>query len=668
MVQLPSNPAGAVPAAGPLDADIRSVLPLADIQAKYSQEREKRLRTDTAKQGAKQFVDFYDVDRLKEFSNDPWITENPLPSDDGNQTEILIIGAGYGGLLYAVRLLEAGFKLEDIRIADVANGFGGTWYWNRYPNLKCDMESYIYMPLLEETGYMPTQKYTAGTELKAHADRIAQLYGLTTRTWFQRQISGMDWDDKAKQWNTHYVSTNPNHPNAGDRQTMRSRFVVLTTGFTLIPRAPQIPGIEKFKGSMFHTARWDYFATGGSPNDNNLSKLADKRVAIIGTGATAIQVVSPLGKSSKHLYVFQRTPSAVDRRDNAPTDPKWWKREHSQPGWQRARRNNFNAFLHNAAPSDAVNLVNDGWTRMRSYSVLSGNPDAVKVVGQDPAKVAEYAKYVHSLDLVRQDQIRKRVEDVVEDPATAERLKPWYPGWCKRPCFGDDYLDTFNRSNVTLVDTDGEGVTSITESGLVANGKEYPVDVLVLSTGYRSPFTYSPGKRVNIDIFGRNGVNLDDKWQNGVTTLHGFMSHDFPNLTWPSFAQAGAVPNFTHCIEHSAEHIAAVLAQVVRRVPPLPQADAAGYKYNFVIEPTAEAEEAWSQAIAAKAGVFAASAGCTPSYINAEGDLDKPVSTEEQQKRARGALWGNGFPDFIEVLAKWRTEENLAGLQIEAIA
>jgi cation diffusion facilitator CzcD-associated flavoprotein CzcO len=663
MAQAAITPAGAVPSTQVLEMGAVASAPEPEVKEKYEIERAKRLRAE----GTSQFVDFYAVERLQRFKQDPWIDRNAanaVPPNDGDRTDILIMGAGYGGLLYAVRLLEAGFKAEDIRFADSANGFGGTWYWNRYPGLRCDIESYIYMPLLEETGHMPTEKYCSGQELMEHAERIAKQYGLTDRTWFQRIVSKFEWDDVAKEWVGHYTRPGPDGKD-GPPQTMRSRYVVLTTGFTLIPRAPQIPGIERFQGELFHTARWDYGCTGGTPTNPAMTKLKDKRVGIIGTGATAIQCVPELAKWAKDLYVFQRTPSAVDRRDNRKTDPEWWQREMaSQPGWQQRRRDNFNLFLANISPKPPVNLVGDGWTTMPSYSVMVGNPEAAEKVKQDPSFVQAYVEKLNALDLPRQEKIRKRVEDAVKDPALAEKLKPWYPGWCKRPCFHDGYLETFNEPNVTLVDTDGRGIELITENGLVFRDKEYKLDLLILSTGYRSPFGNSPAGRVNIDVVGRNGTSLDKKWNNAVTTLHGMMSHDFPNLFWPGLSQAGGTPNFIHCMDYSAQHVSNILSRAVAKAKQNNKSPS-GYKYNLIVEATADAEEEWSNAIASQAGVFAASAGCTPSYINNEGELDRETSPETLQNRARGALWGKGFADYSRVLSEWRSKGDYKGIDFD---
>ncbi|KAL4809787.1 hypothetical protein BDV18DRAFT_129665 [Aspergillus unguis] len=639
----------------------QSMETLDEVEAKYKAEREKRLRTE----GMEQFADLYTVDKLSRFLADPWAGSEPLrdqppPLSDNGRCEILIIGAGYGGLLFAARLIDAGFDPNDIRMIDNAGGFGGTWYWNRYPGLMCDIESYIYMPLLEETGYMPTQKYVSGTELREHAERIAAKWNLTDKALFHSTVETVEWDNDREEWTVRMTRSEPGQDNGP--MTVRSRFVMLTTGFSVIPQIPRIQGLESFQGDTFHTARWDYGCTGGSPTDPVLSKLADKQVGIIGTGATAIQVVPAVAPWAQHLYVFQRTPSAVDRRDNRTTDAEWWDREiRGRPGWQMDRRRNFNAFLSNSIPKPLTDMVSDGWTSMVSYSALVGTPKP-----PSGEKLDEYNRTLRTLDFPRQQGIRDRVDQLVTQKDVAEKLKAWYPGWCKRPCFHDEYLQAFNRDNVTLVDTNGRGVEHITEKGIVIQGKEYPLDVLILSTGYRSAFLYSPGRRVDIDIRGRNNLSLDDKWTSGVATLHGVMSHDFPNLFWPGFAQSGGTPNFAHCIDLSAQHVAEIMAEARARVKPA-SSELKG-KYNVLIEATAAAEEAWSDRIASQAGVFGATAGCTPSYINAEGELDRTVSPEVLKKRARGAMWGKGILDYERVLKEWEADGKFEGVGFHPVA
>ncbi|EXJ71207.1 uncharacterized protein A1O5_06201 [Cladophialophora psammophila CBS 110553] len=635
----------------------------AAIQLKYNQEREKRLRPD----GLAQFIDLHALPKFRHFKADLWIEEDarplgPTPPQDGSRCEILIIGAGWSGLVFAVRLLQAGFKLEDIRIVDYAGGFGGTWYWNRYPGLFCDIESYIYMPLLEETGYMPTQKYASGEELRGHAERIARKWKLDENAWLRQRVTSLEWDDNAKEWSTRLVpQLEPGKE--GNPITVHSRFVVLATGLTFFPHIPQVPGIEKFKGACFHTARWDYHSTGGTSTKPEMLKLRDKRVGVIGTGATAMQVVPSLVQWSKELYVFQRTPSSVDRRDNRPTDPEWARTINSKPGWQKERIENFHRFVTNAPEKPPVDMVSDGWTRMPSYSALTGTTG---LNCRTPEEAQKHIEELHALDLPRQEGIRKRVDEIVTDPSTAEKLKPWYPGWCKRPCFHDEYLQSFNEQHVKLVDTNGLGIKEITEDGVLVGDKEYKIDTLILSTGYRSLFLLSPGGRVDIDIKGRNGLSLDKKWTEGVATLHGMMSHGFPNLFWPGLIQAGGSPNFSFSVDLSATHISEILsyASATKRVNGEDRYNPDKYKNHFTIEPTLEAEEEWSQLIASQAGAFAAVAGCTPNYFNAEGELARPASPKEQAKRARLSLWAKGPEDFARIVTEWRASKDFKGLEI----
>ncbi|KAJ4188277.1 hypothetical protein NW767_011938 [Fusarium falciforme] len=635
-----------------------------DIEAKYAEERDKRLRPD----GLAQFVDLYALDKFRHFKSDPWVEydshpERPSQPHDGSSCEILILGGGWSGMVYAVRLLQAGFKLEDIRIVDNASGFGGTWYWNRYPGLTCDVESYIYMPLLEETNYVPTMKYTSGKELREHAERIAAKWDLNRSAWFRHRVTNLEWNNDTKDWGTRLVPQ-LNQGREGDPITVRSRFVVLATGLVVIPHIPQLPGLEKFKGDSFHTARWDYHATGGTPDKPELVKLKDKRVGIIGTGATAVQVVPSLVPWAKEILVFQRTPSAIDRRDNKPTDPEWARAVCSQPGWQKKRSENFHRFLTNDPVKPTIDMVSDGWSRMPSYSALTGGPG---VNCRTPGEVKKHLEQLHAIDLPRQEGIRKRVDELVEDPKLAEKLKAWYPGWCKRPCFHDEYLQCFNKPHVKLIDTNGQGVSEATEDGLKVGNEEYKIDTLVLSTGYRSIFLNSPAGRVNIDIKGRNGVSFEKKWKGGVATLHGVMSNGFPNLFWPGFLQATASPNWTSSLELYASHMASVMSHAMSKCPVNSDGGDVSDKYRlrFTIEPTVEAEEEWADLVATQAGAFAGLGGCTPNVYNGEGELAYAAeSQEEQKRRARMTLWAKGPKDFAEVLADWRVSKDYKGLKI----
>ncbi|HAC79274.1 MAG TPA: monooxygenase, partial [Deltaproteobacteria bacterium] len=499
---------------------------------------------------------------------------------------------------------------------------GGTWYWNRYPGAACDVESYVYLPLLEEVGYVPKEKYAHAPEILRHSRAIAEKYDLYRNACFQTEVTAMDWDEETNRW---IVSTN-----RGDR--MRARFVCMANGPLHRPKLPGIPGVSSFKGHTFHTSRWDYAYTGGD-STGNLTKLADKRVGIIGTGATAIQCVPHVGAAAKELFVFQRTPSSVDIRDNRPTDSSW--SESLEPGWQQARMDNFNILVSGGwQPED---LVKDGWTDIiRKLLVMVQNEENADL---SPAGIA---KKMELADFQKMEQIRDRVNEIVEDESTAEALKPWYRQFCKRPCFHDDYLATFNRPSVSLVDTAGKGVERITENAVVVDGVSYEIDCLIYATGFEVGTSYV--RRSGYELHGRDGLSLSDKWEQGVRTLHGMHSRDFPNCFILSNTQSAFTVNFPHALAEQAKHLAYIvnhaLANEVTRV-----------------ETTREAEDAWVETI-----ISLARDGqkfleeCTPGYYNNEG---KPG-----ERSGQNGPYGAGSVKFFELLQAWRDEGSLEGLEL----
>ncbi|KAJ9664096.1 hypothetical protein H2201_005336 [Coniosporium apollinis] len=624
------------------------------IQQKYNEERDKRLRPD----GTAQYLDLATSEKFKHFVDDPWLDPHAqakgLRLTNDSRVKILVLGAGYGGLLFALRLLEAGFKAEDICIVDSAGGFGGTWYWNRYPGAMCDVESYIYMPLLEETGYMPQHKYAYGPELREYAEMVAEKWGLEGRTVFRTVVSEMKWDEVEKEW---VVEMKQKEGGEDDLDfELRASFVIAASGLLNYPKVPRLPGLDAFRGHCFHTSRWDYRYTGGSPEDPSLENLKDKRVGIIGTGATAVQAVPHLAKWAKELYVFQRTPSAVDTRGNRPTDAEWWQKEtQSKKGWHRQRRENFAAFVSNVSPPPSIDMVADGWTTMPSFSALVGGPAAAQVTLET---IAAHVASLHALDFPRSERIRARVDEVVNDKTTAENLKAWYPGWCKRPCFHDEYLQSFNLPQVTLVDTDGRGVDRLTDHGVVVEDSEYNLDLLILGTGYNSPVVGSPARRAGFSVIGCNGLSMEQKWDDsGAGTLHGIISRDFPNFLFPGPQQAGASANQAFLLDLVAEHVAYILSQATQK------AKAVGLE-KVVVEPSAAAEQEWSMRIMAGAVAFAGLAGCTPSYFNREGEFARISTQEEQMKAAKGGIWSQGLVDYAEVIEGWRRSGDLKGLEI----
>ncbi|EXJ71854.1 cyclohexanone monooxygenase [Cladophialophora psammophila CBS 110553] len=592
------------------------------LQAKYREERDKRLRTE----GLNQYQSV-DESALKHYAEDIWtprVERSPIEEN----IDYLIVGAGFSGMLLAVRLIEAG--ISDIKIVDKAGDFGGTWYWNQYPGAACDIEAYIYMPLLDETGYVPTEKYARGPELYEHSRRIAQIYGLYNKALLQTEVETLIWNEVMKCWE---VSTN-----RGDK--IHARFVTTAGGLLHKMKFPGVSGIDSFKGHSFHTSRWDYSYTGGN-QQGNLTGLSDKRVAIIGTGATALQAVPQLGRWAKHLYVFQRTPSSVDVRLDQPTDPEWAKT--LTKGWQQRRMNNFNILVSGGHQDE--DLVSDGWTDILTNISISGKMVEENRKAANPVKAAEeLQKRMQLADFKKMEQVRQRVDSIVEDPETANSLKPWYNFMCKRPGFHNDYLPTFNRPNVTLVDTQGKGIEKITEKGVVADGKEYEVDCIVYATGFEY-IGNDYSQRMRIQMKGRNGVALHEHWKDGPRTFHGLYTRGFPNHFIMSVTQSAVAPNFSHMLNEQAKHIAYVVAEASKREATM-------------VETSAEAEQEWIDTII-ELGKLREDflRECTPSYYNDEGKISR--------KTLQNGRYGLGSPAFVELLEDWRAAGTLQGLEFD---
>ncbi len=588
----------------------------AALRAKYRAERDRRLR----KEGLGQFVRI-DREHHHRFAEDPGFSARPLRDPLTDAVEIAVIGAGFGGLLLGAQLRQAGF--DDIRFIDRAGDFGGVWYWNRYPGAACDTEAPIYLPMLEELGVLPKRKYATGPEIHAHCRLIAEKFDLYRDTCFHTDVTAIHWDEASGLWT---IETD-----CGD--AMRARHVVVSAGVMDRPKLADLPGLESFRGHSFHTSRWDYGYTGGT-SAGGLSGLADKVVGIIGTGATAVQCVPHLAAGAKQLFVFQRTPSSIDLRDDRELDPAEF--AALEPGWQQRRIENFTALVGGALLDE--DLVGDGWTSIpRNIRALQARAAELGIALGNPYELAPLA------DLMKMEEIRARVGRVVADPATVAALTPWYDRFCKRPCFHDDYLPTFNRPNVTLVDTQGAGVERITAKGVVANGHDYPLDCLIYSTGYdaSSPFA----KRISFDIAGRDGLTLKDKWENGALTFHGYATHGFPNLFIMAHVQTGLSLNFPHMIGEQARHIAWILAK------------ARAQKAKRV-EATQAAEAAWVAEIdAAAVSMVEALRECTPSYFNHEGDVSR--------LNARNSAYGGGPLAFYRIIADWREDGSLAGLDMQ---
>jgi cation diffusion facilitator CzcD-associated flavoprotein CzcO len=584
-----------------------------ELREKYRVERDKRLRGDGSEQYQEMVGDF------THYVDDPYIDEKIEREPLTDEMDVIVIGGGFGGLIAGARLKESG--IERVRIIEKGGDFGGTWYWNRYPGAACDVESYIYLPLCEELGFVPKEKYTHAPEILEHSHNIGEKYGLYEDACFQTEVTGLEWDELAANW---IVRTNRN-------DSMRARFVAMSNGPLNRPKLPGIRGIGDFKGHTFHTSRWDYAYTGGGP-EGGLSKLANKRVGVIGTGATAVQCVPHLGVGAKELFVFQRTPSSIDVRDNRPTDPEW--AAGLKPGWQKARMENFNTLTSGGIVDE--DLIQDGWTEIIRNLISMANYRGKGLQRSEIAEMIELA------DFQKMEQVRARAQEIVNDPDVAESLKPYYRQFCKRPCFHDDYLPTFNRGNVHLIDTDGKGIDEIAELGIVANGELVELDCIIFATGFEVGTDYT--RRSGYDLIGKGGVKLSDKWADGMRSLHGLHTRGFPNLFIISNAQAAFTTNFPHAMDESAQHIGYIVNQCL-----------SGNISS--VEPSEEAEEAWVQEIISLARLSESyQASCTPGYYNNEG---KP-----NRRSVQNASYGKGPDPFFKRMKAWREEGGMEGLEL----
>jgi len=612
------------------------------LREKYREERDKRVRAD----GNDQYIEV--TGDFSHYVDDPYVEPGFVRDPVLEEVEVVVIGGGFGGMLAAARLKDAG--IHDVRIIEKGGGFGGTWYWNRYPGASCDIESYVYFPMLEKTGFVPRQKYTNAPETLEYCEVLAERFDLHDNALMQTEVISTEWDEDARRW---LVTTNR-------QDCLKARFVVHSNGPLNRPKLPAIKGISSYKGHTFHTSRWDYAYTGGDSH-GNLDNLSDKRVAIIGTGATAVQCIPHLGAGAKELFVFQRTPSSIDVRNNQATDPDWISTQ--QPGWQDERRTNFESLMTGVPVKE--DLVSDGWTE--AFRLLFGNlrekapskwrlaawsvggllskefyQKGIKQYLTDKATAhMDLTRQMELADFAKMEKIRSRADSIVEDQETAEALKPYYRQFCKRPCFHDEYLPTYNRPNVHLIDTDGRGVDEFTQKGVMFDGKEYEVDCIIFATGFEVGTDYS--RRAGYSIIGVNGVSVSEKWSNGLSTYHGMHSRGFPNCFFFGPAQSAFTATYTFSLDENSVHLAHIMTELKKRGATR-------------VEASQAAEDAWVKTIIQKARLtedFQKS--CTPGYYNNEGH----VNVNPQNN-----TYGGGPIEFFKLMKKWRAKGNLEGLEL----
>jgi cyclohexanone monooxygenase len=619
----PASAMRCAPTQTPDDIDIPA------LREKYRRERDKRLRPE----GGDQYVQA--ADGFGAFAEVDPRAPNIVRDSVSEEIDVAVVGGGFSGLMSGARLRENG--VDSFRIIDSAGDFGGVWYWNDYPGIQCDNESYCYFPLLEELNYVPKARFSEGSEIQQHCQRIGDHFDLYEKALFGTTVTSLQWDETGKRWR---IETSH-----GD--DIRARFIIMCVGSTNKPKLPGIPGIASFKGKSFHSARWDYEYTGGRQDDYRLDKLSDKRVAIVGTGASAIQIVPFVGRYAKHLYVFQRTPSSVDRRGNVPTDPEW--AASLKPGWQKERQRNFHQWSFEALPPGSVadDNICDFWTEINRNLAAR-----LEAMGNPDLPFEQLMAMREEEDYRVMERLRRRVDSIVEDPSAAESLKPYYRMGCKRPCSNDNFLETFNRPNVTLVDvSDSQGVDRITETGIVAGGVEYEVDCIIYASGFE--VTTRMDRRLGIHPYvGRGGLSLYEHWADGMRTFHGMTAHGFPNHFYTGFTQAGVGGNITAMYDQQVSHIAWIIGETLARGA-------------AVVEPSREAQDAWVQTIhdtAVDNTDFLLE--CTPGYWNGEGGGTGP-DRKKKLKFIFGEPYGPGFYAFDRLLQDWRDEGSMKGLVLE---
>ena len=587
------------------------------MHAKYRVERDKRIRPD----GNDQYLQ--PTGRFAHLLDDPYVTAAEREAMHDEVT-VAVIGGGFSGLVTGARLKQAG--ITDVRVIEGGGDFGGAWYWNRYPGAMCDTAAMVYLPLLEETGHMPTQKYVRAPEIFGHARRIASRFDLYDNAALSTQETRLEWDAEVSRWIIH--------TNRGD--AIRARFVTMGTGPLHRPKLPGIPGIESFQGHCFHTSRWDYDYTGGSYQGDPMVNLATKRVGIIGTGATAVQCIPHLARDCGDLLVFQRTPSTIDVRNNHDIDPEWF--GSLEPGWQQQWLTNF-ATLQTGGFTDE-DLVKDGWTdisqRIRDRvvaDVMTGaelNPDT-------------FRRAYETSDDEKMVEIRARVDALVANDAVATALKPWYRQLCKRPCFHDEYLQAYNEPGVHLIDTNGQGVTRIDETGVWVGETHYELDCIIYASGFE--VGTPAARRSGFETTGRNGVSLTDYWLEGMRSLHGIHVREFPNLFIVGPSQgSNLISNITQNLTEAGTTIAAIIRHAVDHDV-------------HEVEAAQAAENEWVDMLERDERGFIGDPSCTPGYYNNEG---RPIGRRER-------LNGSGFPEgpvaFWDHMRAWRSTGHFEGLE-----
>jgi cyclohexanone monooxygenase len=415
--------------------------------------------------------------------------------------DVVVVGAGFAGMYMLHRLRGLGMTA---RVYEQGSGVGGTWYWNRYPGARCDVESMQYSYSFSEALQQEwdwSERYAPQAEILAYANHVADRFNLRPDIQFDTRVERAEFDERNGTWS---VTTS-------DGKTVSAKFVVLATGCLSNARMPDIKGLDHFKGKVYHTGHWPHEGV----------DFTGQRVAVIGTGSSSIQAVPVIAEQAKHLTVFQRTANFSIPAHNGPLSAEqrdWFKKNY--PEVRRFAREVARNGIYTQQPDRGA--LDDGDNERRARYEAGWQHGGVVFMAVYNNVLLDKAANDTAADFVR-----GKIGEIVKDPATAKLLQPnSHPIGTKRICVDTDYFATFNRPNVTLVDIKSNPIDAITENAVRVAGKDHEADALVLATG----FDAMTGSVAKIDIIGRDRRTLNEKWAEGPRTYLGLMSAGFPNL------------------------------------------------------------------------------------------------------------------------------------------
>ena len=456
----------------------------------------------------------------------------PIPSS----VDALIVGAGFGGMYMLYRLRQQGLTCH---VVEAGTGVGGTWYWNRYPGARCDVESmqysYSFSPELEQD-WQWSELFASQPEILRYANHVADRLDLKRDMTFETRVTAATFDEASHRWT---VRTDTG-------ATVSARFCIMATGCLSTARQPDFPGIDSFKGKTYHTGHWPHEGV----------DLTGLRVGVIGTGSSAIQAIPVIAQQAAQLTVFQRTPNFSIPSRNAPMTPAYEQKWKSVYPEQRAKaRVSRNGVLTNPNDFSALSVSDAERTRILEERWAAGGTVFMAAFND---LVTNQASNDFASEFVRQ-----KILGMVKDPAAAALLAPkGYPIGTKRICVDTDYFLTYNRDNVTLVDVSKAPIEALTENGVRIGDTEYEFDAIVFATG----FDAMTGTLTRIDIRGRDGETLANKWEAGPRTYLGLMTAGFPNLfmiTGPG--SPSVLSNMIVSIEQHVDWIADCIAHLGNR-------------------------------------------------------------------------------------------------------